>query len=165
MKILTLTVILGLPLMALGQTEPQQTQEQTKETQTTAPTKGKKMRPAQEQTNPQAKPETGTNVRGQTNVKGQAPDVNRNQPGMRSSTSTSQTNATTGQKTVGSTSQTTTVNKKEFFVQRFGERHFRLIGNSYFVFVDGCWVAVDVDGFVYTERVICAGDPEFIEVD
>src|SRR5207249_5501185 len=95
MRILTLTVILGLPLMALGQTEPQQTQEQTKETQTTAPTKGKKMRPAQEQTNPQAKPETGTNVRGQTNVKGQAPDVNRNQPGMRSSTSTSQTNATT----------------------------------------------------------------------
>jgi cytoskeletal protein RodZ len=182
MKILTLTVILGLPLMALGQTEPQQTQEQTKETQTTAPAKGKKMRPAQEQTNPQAKPETGTNVRGQTNVKGHAADVNRDQPGMRSSTSTSQTNATTGQKTVGSTSQTTTVNKqefrsrhtevfslgrhpKEFFVQRFGERHFRLIGNSYFVFVDGCWVAVDVDGFVYTERVICAGDPEFIEVD
>ena len=182
MKILTLTVILGLPLMALGQTEPQQTQEQTKETQTTAPTKGKKMRPAEEQTNPQAKPETGTNVRGQTNVKGHAPDVNRNQPGMHSSTSTSQMNATTGQKTVGSTSQTTTVNKqefksrhsevfslgrhpKEFFVQRFGERHFRLIGNSYFVFVDGCWVAVDVDGFVYTERVICAGDPEFIEVE
>jgi hypothetical protein len=182
MKILTLTVILGLPLMALGQTEPQQTQEQTKETQTTAPAKGKKMRPAQEQTNPQAKPETGTNVRGQTNVKGHAADVNRDQPGMRSSTSTSQTNATTGQKTVGSTSQTTTVNKqefksrhtevfslgrhpKEFFVQRYGERHFRLIGNSYFVFVDGCWVAVDVDGFVYTERVICAGDPEFIEVD
>jgi cytoskeletal protein RodZ len=181
MKILTLTVILGLPLMALGQTEPQQTQEQTKETQTTAPKKGKKMRPAEEQTNPQTKPETGTNVRGQTNVKGHAPDVNRNQPGMNSSTSTSQTNATTSQKTVGSTSQTT-VNKqefrsrhtevfslgrhpKEFFVQRFGERHFRLIGNSYFVFVDGCWVAVDVDGFVYTERVICAGDPEFIEVD
>jgi hypothetical protein len=23
---------------------------------------------------------------------------------------------------------------------------------SYFVFVDSCWVAVDVDGFVYTER-------------
>src|SRR5205823_885446 len=184
MRILTLTVILGLPLMALGQTEPQQTQEQTKETQTTAPTKGKKMRPAQEQTNPQAKPETGTNVRGQTSVKGRAPEVNKTQSGMRSSTSTgtSQTNATTGQKTVGSTSQTTTVNKqefrsrhtevfslgrhpKEFFVQRFGERHFRLIGNSYFVFVDGCWVAVDVDGFVYTERVICAGDPEFIEVE
>jgi len=54
---------------------------------------------------------------------------------------------------------------KEFFVQRFGASHFRLIGNAYFVFVDGCWVAVDVDGFVYTERVICAGDPDFIEVE
>jgi hypothetical protein len=40
-----------------------------------------------------------------------------------------------------------------------------LIGNTYFAFVDGCWVAVDVDGFVYTERVICLGDPDFIEVD
>src|SRR5438128_2196948 len=86
MRILTSTVILGLPLMALGQTEPQQTQEQTKETQATAPAKAKKMRPAQEQSNPQAKPETGTNVRGQTDVKGRAPDVNRNEPGARSST-------------------------------------------------------------------------------
>jgi hypothetical protein len=169
MRILTLTVILGLPLMALGQTEPQQTQEQTKETQA----KAKKMRPAQEQSNPQAKPETGTNVRGQTDVKGRAPDVNRNEPGARSSTS--QTN-------VRNTNQTTTVNKeefrsrhsevfslgrhpKEFFVQRFGANHFRMIGNTYFVFVDGCWVAVDVDGFVFTERVICAGDPEFIEIE
>ena len=179
MRILTLTVLLGLPLMALGQTEPQQpTQEQTKETQTTAPAKGKKMRPAQDQTKPQAKPETakpetGTNVRGQTNVQGRTQDVNRTQTGARSSTS--QTNVT-------GTSQTTTVNKqefrsrhsevfslgrhpKEFFVQRFGANHFRLIGNTYFVFVDNCWVAVDVDGFVYTERVICAGDPEFIEVE
>jgi hypothetical protein len=175
MRILTLTVLLGLPLMALGQTaEPQQTQgqTQTKETETTAPAKGKKMRPAQEQSKPQAKPETGTNMRGQTDVKGRAPDVNRNQPGARSNTSTSQTNV----------NQSTKVNvqefksrhsevfslgrhPKEFFVQRFGDRHFRLIGNTYFVFVDNCWVAVDVDGFVYTERVICPGDPEFIEVE
>src|SRR5947207_11715840 len=117
MRILTLTVILGLPLMALGQTEPQQTQEQTKETQTTAPTKGKKMKPAEEQTNPQAKPETGTNVRGQTNVKGRAPEVNKNQSGMRSRMGTSQTNVNAGQTSqtnVGGTSQTTTVNKEEF---------------------------------------------------
>jgi hypothetical protein len=76
--------------MALGQTaEPQQTQTQgqTKETEATAPAKGKKMRPAQERSKPQAKPETGTNVRGQTDVKGRAPDVNRNAPGTRSSTS------------------------------------------------------------------------------
>jgi len=194
MKILTLTVILGLPLMALGQTEPQQTQEQTKETQTTAPTKGKKMRPAQEQTNPQAKPETGTNVRGQpqTNIKGRAQEpnkneqlgVNKNEPGrtqsgMRSGTSRTDVNQSTSQTNVN---QSTRVNvqefksrhsevfslgrhPKEFFIQRFGSNHVRLIGNTYFAFVDGCWVAIDVDGFVYSERVICAGDPEFIEVE
>jgi hypothetical protein len=175
MRILTLTVLLGLPLMALGQTaEPQQTQGQT---QTTAPTKGKKMKAPEESNKPQAKPETGTDVRGQTNVKGRPQEIKKNAPGARSSTnetnvkSTNQTNV----------NQTTTVNKqefksrhsevfslgrhpKEFFVQRFGDRHFRLFGNSYFVFVDNCWVAVDVDGFVYTERVICPGDPDFIEV-
>jgi hypothetical protein len=158
MRILTLTVILGLPLMALGQTaEPQQSPGQTNETQTTAPAKEKKMRPAQ-QSNKQ-KSETDTNV--QTN----AQDVNRSETGARSSTS-----------------QKTTVNKqefrsrhsevfslgrhpKEFFIQRFGANHFRLIGNTYFVFVDSCWVAVDVDGFVYTERLICPGDPDFIVVD
>ena len=173
MKIVTMTVILGLPLMALGQqAEPQQTQEQTKEPQTTAPAKAKKMRPAQEQSKPEAKPETGTNVRGQTKVKGHAPDVNRTEPGARSSTS--ETN-------VRNTNQTTTVNKeefrtrhsevfslgrhpKEFFVQRYGASHFRLIGSSYFVFLDGCWVAVDVDGFTYTQRVICSGEPDFVEV-
>jgi hypothetical protein len=158
MRILTLTVILGLPLMALGQTtEPQQSPGQTNETQTTAPAKEKKMRPAQQST--KQKSETDTNV--QTN----APDVNRSETGARSSTS-----------------QKTTVNKqefksrhsevfslgrhpKEFFIQRFGANHFRLIGNTYFVFVDSCWVAVDVDGFVYTERMICPGDPDFVVVD
>ena len=180
MKIYVLTTItaLALPFMAVGQTreEPQQTQEQTKETQTTAPAKGKKMRPAQEQTNPQAKPETGTNMRGQTNtsVKGRAQEINRNQPGARSSTSTSQTNVNTNQRTTVNKEEFKTRHSdvfslgrhpKEFFVQRYGANHFRLIGNSYFVFVDGCWVAVDVDGFVYTERVICAGDPGFVVVD
>jgi cytoskeletal protein RodZ len=185
MRILTITVItaLALPFLALGQTtEPQETQTQgqapTKETQTTAPAKGKKMRPEQAQPGkPQAKPETGTNVREQTNVKSRTqdvnkPDVNRTETGTRSSTSASQTNV----------NQSTKVNvqefksrhsevfslgrhPKEFFVQRFGANHFRLIGNTYFAFVDGCWVAVDVDGFVYSERVICAGDPEFIEIE
>ena len=151
MRILIMTAItaVALPFMALGQTteEPQQTQGQTKEPQTTAPAKGKKMRPAQDQeaTKPEAKPETGTNVRGQTKIKGHAPDVNKTETGARSSTS--QTN-------MRGTNQTTTVNKeefrtrhsdvfslgrhpKEFFVQRYGTNHFRLIGNSYFVFVDG----------------------------
>jgi hypothetical protein len=181
MRILTITVLLGLPLMALGQTEPQTTQGQTKEkeTQATAPAKGKKKSPAQEQNKPQAKPETGTNMRGQTDVKGSAPDVNRNQAGASSSTNETNVNRSTSQTNVN---QSTKVNvqefksrhsevfslgrhPKEFFVQRFGANHFRLIRNTYFVFVDNCWVAVDVDGFVYTERVICAGDPEFIEVE
>src|SRR5215472_15569245 len=183
MKILIMTAItaVALPFMALGQTEPQQTQGQTKDTQTTAPAKGKKMRPAQEQeaTKPQAKPETGTNVRGQTKIKGRAPDVNKTDVN-RTETGT---RSTTGQTNVTGTNQTTTtVNKqefrsrhsevfslgrhpKEFFVQRFGANHFRLIGNSYFVFLDGCWVAVDVDGFTYTQRVICAGDPDFVVVE
>ena len=179
MRILTITAIVALPLLALGQTtEPQQTQGQTKETQTTAPAKGKKMRPEQEPSKPQAKPETGANVRGQTNVKGRAPDVNRNEPGARSSTS--QTNVRSTNQT--NVNQSTRVNvqefksrhsevfslgrhPKEFFVQRFGANHVRLIGNTYFAFVDGCWVAVDVDGFVYSERVICAGDPDFVEVE
>jgi hypothetical protein len=175
--VLTAITALGLPLMALGQTNTDEqqttTQGQTKETQTTAPAKGKKMRPAQEQSDAQAKPETGTNVRGQTSVKGRAQEIKRNQPGARSSTGTSETNV--------NTNQTTTVNKeefrtrhtevfklgrhpKEFFVQRYGANHFRLIGNTYFVFVDGCWASVDVDGFTYTERVICPGDPEFVAV-
>jgi hypothetical protein len=147
--------------MALGQTtypDENAAQGKTKDTEATAPAKGKK------KTHAQSTSETGTDVRGQTNVKG-ARDVNRTQTGARSSTS-----------------QTTTVNKqefksrhsevfnlgrhpKEFFIQRFGESHFRLIGNTYFVFVDNCWVAVDVDGFTYTERVICAGDPDYIVID
>jgi len=176
MRILIMTAItaVALPFMALGQTseEPQQTQGQTKDTQTTAPAKGKKMRPGQEQTESQAKPETGTNVRGQSNVKGRAQEIKKNAPAERSSTN---------ETSVRSTNQTTMVNKeefrtrhsevfslgrhpKEFFVQRYGANHFRLIGNSYFVFVDGCWVAVDVDGFTYTQRVICAGEPDFVEV-
>ena len=173
MKTIALTAIaaLALPFMAISQTttDEQQTttQGQTKETQTTAPAKAKKKRPAQEQesTQPQAKPETGTNMRGQTNVQGRTREVNKTGTGMRSSTNQT----------------TTTVNKdefrsrhtevfslgrhpKEFFVQRYGAGHFRLIGNSYFVFVDGCWVAVDVDGFTYTERVICPGETDFVEV-
>jgi hypothetical protein len=172
MRILTITAItaLALPLMALGQTtEPEQTQ--TKDTQATVPAKGKKMKAPEEPNKPKAKSETGSDVRGQTNVKGRPQELKKNnEPGARSSTN--ETNVK---------SQTTTVNKqefrsrhsevfslgrhpKEFFVQRFGDRHFRLIGNSYFAFVDGCWVAVDVDGFVYTERVICPGEPDFIEV-
>jgi hypothetical protein len=169
MKILIVAGItaLALPLMALGQTtEPQQSaaQGQTNEPQT-SPAKGKKLRPDQEQNKAEGRSATDKNLSGQTNAQSRGQDTNRSETGARSSTS-----------------QKTTVNKqefksrhsevfnlgrhpKEFFVQRFGANHFRLIGNTYFVFVDSCWVAVDVDGFTYTERVICPGDPDFIEVD
>jgi hypothetical protein len=137
------------------------------------------MRPEQAEPNkPEAKPETGTQMRGQPTIKGRTQEMNKNEPGTRSSTSTSTGISESNMK---GTSHTT-VNKeefrsrhsevfslgrhpKEFFVQRFGASHFRLIGNTYFVFVDGCWVAVDVDGFVYTQRMICQGDPEFIVVE
>jgi hypothetical protein len=171
MKILTITAVVALPLLALGQTtDPQQKDPQTKETEAKATAKGKKTH-ARAPNKAQAKPETATDVRGQTNVKSRTQDENQNQTGARSSRSTSQTNV----------NQSTKVNvqefksrhsevfnlgrhPKEFFIQRFGASHFRLIGSTYFVFVDSCWVAVDVDGFVYTERVICPGDPNFVEV-
>jgi hypothetical protein len=158
---MTAITAVALPFMALGQTteEPQQ----TKETQTTAPKKAKKMRPGQNQSNPQAKPETGTNV------KGRAHDISRNHPRARSSTSQAMANESTRVHEEEFRTRHSDVfslgrHPKEFFIQRYGAKHFRLIGNEYFVFVDGCWVAVDVDGFVFAERVICAGDPEFVEV-
>lgn len=182
MRILTLTVILGLPFLALGQTtEPQQSQEQTKDTQTTAPAKTKKMRPEQAEPNkPEIKSETGTSVRGKTNVQGRTQEMNKNQPGA--TKNEAGVRSSTNESNMKGTSQTTTVNKqefmsrhsevlhlgrhpKEFFVQRFGASHFRLIGNTYFAFVDGCWVAVDVDGFVFTQRVICSGDVDFVEIE
>jgi hypothetical protein len=170
---MTAITAVALPFMAFGQTteEPQQTQGQTKDTQATAPAKAKKMRPAQEQSKPHAKPETSTDVHGQTSVKGRAHEINKNQPGTRSSTS--QTNVDTNQTTMANKEEFRTRHSevfslgrhpKEFFIQRYGANHFRLIGNSYFVFVDGCWVAVDVDGFTYAQRVICAGEPDFVEV-
>ena len=191
MKILTLTLVLGLPLMAMGQqAEPQQAQGQTNESKTTAPIKGKKMKAPDQPGKTDAKSEKSSDVRGQTNVKGRPQEIKKNAPAERSTTSetnvrgTNETNVKgTNDTNVRNTNQTTTtVNKqefrsrhsevfslgrhpKDFFVQRFGASHVRLIGNSYFVFVDNCWVAVDVDGFVYTERVICQGDPDYVVVE
>ena len=165
MKILitTATIAVALPLIAVAQnTEPQQSPGQTNETQTTAPAKGKNMRSTKEQTNPEAKSETDT----RTNVQGRTEGTTRTETGGRSSTSTQKTTVNK-QEFRSRHSEVFTLGRhpKEFFVQKFGANHFRLIGNTYFVFVDSCWVAVDVDGFTYTERMICPGDPDFIEVD
>lgn len=164
MRLLIMTVLMGLPLMALGQTEPEKTttQGQTEERQAPAPSKEKRMH---QTTNPQEKSEQGTEVRGRTKVEGGTQDVNRSehQHGMRSSTTKTKVNVQefrAQHRDVFSLGR----HPKEFFIQRYGENHFRLIGNTYFVFVDSCWVAVDVEGFTYSERVICPGDPDFIEV-
>src|SRR5207247_9860759 len=97
-------------------------------------------------------------VRGQTNVQGRAQDVNRNETGTRSSTSQTNVNQSTKVNVQEFKSRHSEVfslgrHPKEFLVQRFGANHFRLIGNSYFVFVDGCWVGVTVGGLVVPRRV------------
>lgn len=53
---------------------------------------------------------------------------------------------------------------REFFVERYGENHFRIVDNIGFVYSNGRWVAVDVDGFNFTEREIGPCDPEFVAV-
>jgi cytoskeletal protein RodZ len=165
--------------MAFGQAaEQQQPQEQTKEpvkeTETTAPAKGQNIQhPAKAQSTPTTKAETGKDVHGQTNVQpGHTEETRKNEAaGARSGAS--QTNVKGGTQTKVNVEEFKSRHSevfnlgrhpKEFFIQRFGENHVRVIGGGYFVFVDNCWVAVDVDGYGYSERVICAGDPEFVEV-
>lgn len=165
MKTYVLTAIAAsaLPFMALAQTTDEQqttSQEQTKETHATMPAKGKNMRAGQ---STQARPDTATNARGQTNVKGRA-HVNGTQTGVHSTTSQTGTINKDEFRTRHSEVFSLGRHPKEFYVQRYGASHFRLIGNSYFVFLDGCWVAVDVDGFTYSQRVICPGDPDFVEI-
>jgi hypothetical protein len=175
-SILVLIAALALPIMASGQGEEkqaQQGQEQTKEpateTQTTAPAKGKQ--PAHTQTAPATKAETNGTIQ-----QNRAEDANRKDAAA--GAERSQTNRSSV-KTENKTNTKVNVQEfrerhqdvfslgqhpKEFFVQKYGENHFRLIGNIYFVYVDGCWVSVHVNGFGYSERVLCSGDPDFIEV-
>ena len=194
MKILILTAIMTLPLMAFGQgAEQQQSPTQTKETEATAPAKTRTERPAQEETKPQTKkPERATDERAKTDVQDRDRDVNKGKSETRAESandervgtdvnrSRDENKSQTETRSNSSTSRTKVSveqfrsrhtemfnlgrHPKEFFIQKYGEKHFRLIGNTYFVFLDGCWVAVDVDGFTYTQRVICEGDPEFVEI-
>jgi type IV secretory pathway VirB10-like protein len=171
MKILTMTLIMALPLMALGQAADQQAPKQGQEAEVTAPAKAKKKHAPAEATKTQTKPEMATGVHGQTKARSHAPEMNKTEAGTRSSTSrtspksTSQTKVNV-QEFKSRHSEVFNLGRhpKEFFIERFGANHFRLIGNTYFVFVDGCWVAVDVAGFTFVDRVICEGDPDFIVV-
>jgi hypothetical protein len=55
---------------------------------------------------------------------------------------------------------------RDFYRSRFGG-HFRFFPafNEYFIFENGCWYAVDVEGNVYVDRTICPGDEYFIEIN
>jgi len=163
MKIIpTLIVITALPLIALGQTADQQqdaAKEQTKESQEKTPAKKKKAHAAQQP----GKAQSDANMRAETKAAGQAKGTKKSEaraPSSKTQTKVNKQEFKSQHREVFTLGQ----HPKEFFVQRYGANHFRLIGNSYFVFVDGCWVAVDVAGFVFVERVICQGDPDFIIV-
>jgi hypothetical protein len=188
-----MTVIMALPLMAFGQKEDQQQQQPQQQAPTNeAPATADKEAPAQQTTKPETtKPERAADERQQTDVKGGAKvnkskaetraesanddrvkkdvksnrEVNKAEAETRSNSSTSRTKVNVDEfRSRHSEVFNLGRHPKDYFIQRYGDRHFREIGNSYFVFVDGCWVAVDVDGFAYTQRVICEGDPEFVAV-
>ena len=155
----TLITIAALPLMALGQTADQQkdtAQGQTNDSQEKAPANKKK---AHQPEKAQPSSKTDANMHAETKAEGHA-------KGTAGAASTKTQTKVNVQEFKSQHREVFTLGRhpKEFFVQRYGTNHFRLIGNSYFVFVDGCWVAVDVAGFVFVERVICQGDPDFIVV-
>jgi hypothetical protein len=186
MRILILTAIMALPLLAFGQEE--KPQQPTNE----APATTEKEQPAQQATKPQTKTvQKAIDERKETDVKGgqdvnkskaetraesandvrvqkdvnHTRDVNKSEAATRSSSSTSRTKVSAEEfRSRHSEMFSLGRHPREFFIQKYGDKHFRLFGNTYFVFEDGCWVAVDVDGFTYTQRVICEGDPDFVEV-
>ena len=185
MKIIPIFVTaMALPFMALGQApDQQQGMPQNQPNEEKAPVKKKKAHPGQpDEARPQtsttmhqdqgmkhgsgtaARPETGTTTMHQgANAESRTTGVNKAQTSSSTKTQTKVVNKEEFRSThteVFSLGQ----HPKEFFVQRYGANHFRLIGNTYFVFVDGCWVAVDVVGFTFVERMICEGDPDFIIV-
>ena len=182
MRVLILTAVsaLALPIMAFGQRDepqqpqaPQQGQEQTKEpaTETKEAAPAKETRPARAQATPDAKRETKASAQ-----ENRAEDANRRDTrkdaaaGARSETDVKNENTTKTKVNVQEFRSrhadvfSLGVHPKTFFVEKYGDNHVRLIGDMYFVYVDGCWVSVHVDGYGYSERVICAGDPEFVEV-
>ena len=164
----TLITIAALPLMALGQATDQEkdaAKGQTNESQEKekAPAKKKKAHAAHQPEKAQPKSENGADMRSETKAEGQAKGTKKTEAAASSSKTQTKVNK---QEFKSQRREVFTLGRhpKEFFVQRYGANHFRLIGNTYFVFVDSCWVAVDVAGFVFAERVICQGDPDFIVV-
>ena len=163
MKIIpTLIAITALPLMALGQTADQQqdaAKEQTNESKEKAPAKKKKAHAANQPEKAQTSSKSDANMHAETKAKG-TKKTEAAAPSGKTQTKVNVQEFKSQHPEVFRLGR----HPKEFFVQRYGANHFRLIGNTYFVFVDSCWVAVDVAGFVFVERVICQGDPDFIVV-
>ena len=162
MKIIsTLIAIAALPFMALGQSADQQkdTAQGQNESQEKTPAKKKKAHPAHQPDKAQPNSNADTNMHSETKATG----TKKTQAAAASGKTETKVNV---QEFKSQHREVFALGRhpKEFFVQRYGANHFRLIGNTYFVFVDSCWVAVDVAGFVLTERVICDGDPDFIVV-
>ena len=167
MKIVSILIAtLALPLMALGQDQSQADQGKRKEQQEEqAPPKKKKARTTtQEVAKAPAKAETSANMHQRNKTEGRAKGAMKTE---RSGTASTRTHTKVNKEQFRS-SHTEVFNlgrhPKNFFIQRYGANHFRLIGNTYFVFVDGCWVAVDVAGFTFVQRVICEGDPDYIVI-
>jgi len=156
-----------LPLMAMAQSPDQQqggAQSQSNEQQEPA-AKKRKQHSMPETNKPAARRETGATMREGTKGEGHIMDVKKGQTKGESHSTKTETKVN---KEEFKSSHTEVFklgqHPKEFFIQRYGASHFRLIGNTYFVFVDGCWVAVDVAGFTFVERIICQGDPDYIVV-
>ena len=164
MKIIpTLITIAALPLMALGQTADQQKDVKQGQTKESRKKLRRKRKSAHHPEKAQPSSKTDANMHAETKARVRRRARRSPKPAAPSSNTQTKVNKEefkSQHREVFSLGQ----HPKEFFVQRYGTNHFRLIGNSYFVFVDGCWVAVDVAGFVFVERVICQGDPDFIVV-
>lgn len=164
-----LIAVTALPLMALAQEQDKQkdaTQGQTNEPQKAAPAKKAKAHAhvVRESSQAQARPETGARMHRGAKAEARTEGARKTEVGTRS-TSKTKTKVTVEEfKSRHREVFTLGRHPREFFVHRFGANHFRLIGNTYFVFEDGCWVAVDVAGFTFVERVICQGDPDYIVV-
>ena len=125
----TLIAITALPLLALGQTTDQQKdteQGQTNEFQEKTPAKKKKAHEA-------AKVQPSA----ETKAQGQATGTKKTESGPASSKTQAKVNK---QEFKSQHREVFTLGQhpKEFFIQRYGTNHFRLIGNTYFVFVDSC---------------------------
>ena len=164
MRIIPILIgVMALPLMALGQAADQQqgkAQGQTERTPGESTAEKKTAHAAHEPAEPRARLATHAETTKSAHPANGAGKTEAGPPASKTHTKVNVQEFKSSHREVFTLGR----HPQEFFVERFGANHFRLIGNTYFVFVNGCWVAVDVAGFTFVERVICEGDPDFIVV-